>query len=60
MLRGKARKESFFNQVLLVKVLQRRPNRRWCEDVEGDLREMRVAGWRSKNGGESLSVLQGP
>ena len=25
-----------------------RPRRRWYEDVEGDLREMRVAGWRSK------------
>ena len=22
--------------------------RRWCEDVEGDLREIRMTGWRSK------------
>ena len=33
-----------------LKELRRRgrPRRRWCEDMEGDLREIRVVGWRSK------------
>ena len=28
--------------------VRRRGRLRWCEDVEGDLRKMRAAGWRSK------------